>query len=69
MPCRINLPFSRLWFTIVLLTLVGFISGRPEMFLDLALAYALINFIATIAVLRYIETRARRQKAQDGGGA
>ena len=44
--------------TIVLLALVGFLYGRPGFFLDIALAYALINFIATIAVLRYMERRA-----------
>lgn len=47
--------------TIVLLALIGFIYGRPEMFLDIALVYALINFIATIAVLRYLEGLARRR--------
>ena len=47
--------------TILLLALIGFIYQRPEMFLDVALAYALINFIATIAVLRYLEALARRR--------
>ena len=32
----------------------GFLSERPE-FLDLALVYALINFIGTIAVSKYVE--------------
>ncbi len=41
--------------TVVLLALIGFIYERPH-FLDLALVYALINFIATIALLRYRET-------------
>ena len=40
--------------TVVLIAVLGFLNGRPE-FLDLALAYALINFIGTIAVLKYIE--------------
>ncbi len=40
--------------TVVLLALIGFIYERPH-FLDLALVYALINFIATIALLRYRE--------------
>lgn len=40
--------------TVVLLALIGFMYGRPH-FLDIALVYALINFIATIAVLKYIE--------------
>lgn len=37
--------------TTLLIAVVGFLSGRPE-FLDIALAYALINFIGTIALLR-----------------
>ena len=41
--------------TVVLLVLTGFIYERPH-FLDIALVYALINFIATIAFLKYLET-------------
>jgi multicomponent Na+:H+ antiporter subunit F len=33
---------------------MGFLTGRPD-FLDLCLVYALINFIGTIAVLRFFE--------------
>ncbi|MDI6654487.1 MAG: monovalent cation/H+ antiporter complex subunit F [Candidatus Hydrothermarchaeota archaeon] len=40
--------------TVVLLALIGFIYGRPH-FLDIALVYAIINFIATLAFLKYIE--------------
>jgi multicomponent Na+:H+ antiporter subunit F len=40
--------------TMVLIALVGFLTQRPE-FLDIALVYALINFIGTIAVLKYFE--------------
>lgn len=40
--------------TVVLISVYGFMSGRPE-FLDLALVYALINFIATIAVSKYVQ--------------
>lgn len=39
---------------VLLIAVYGFFDGRPE-FLDIALAYALINFIATIAVLKYFE--------------
>jgi len=41
--------------TVVVLALIGFIYNRPY-FLDIALVYALINFIATIAILKYSET-------------
>ncbi len=40
--------------TVVLIALTGFIYDRPH-FLDIALVYALINFIATIAILKYQE--------------
>jgi multicomponent Na+:H+ antiporter subunit F len=40
--------------TIVFVTLLGYISGRTE-FIDMAIIYALITFITTIAILKYIE--------------
>jgi multicomponent Na+:H+ antiporter subunit F len=42
--------------TVVLIAVLGFLTGRPE-FLDLALVYALINFIGTLAVLKFFEFR------------
>ncbi len=38
--------------TVLLIALLGFVAGRPE-FLDIALVYALINFIGTIAMLKF----------------
>lgn len=38
--------------TVLIIAVYGFLTGRPE-FLDIALVYALINFIATIAVLKF----------------
>ncbi len=37
--------------TVLTIAVLGFLAGRPE-FLDIALVYALINFVATIAVLK-----------------
>ena len=42
--------------TVVLVAVIGFVSQRAD-FLDIALLYALMNFIATIAVLKYIELK------------
>jgi len=42
--------------TVLLLSVVAFLYGRPD-FLDLALAYALINFIGILAVLQFFENR------------
>jgi multicomponent Na+:H+ antiporter subunit F len=36
--------------------LLGFITKRPE-FLDIALLYALLNFLGTIAILKYVKHR------------
>lgn len=37
---------------ILLQALIGFLTGRPE-FLDIGILYALLNLIATLAVLRF----------------
>ncbi len=38
--------------TVLMIAVLGFLMGRPD-FLDIALVYALINFIGTIAVLKF----------------
>jgi len=43
--------------TVLLLSVIAFVYGRPD-FLDLALAYALINFIGVLAVLVFFQSRA-----------
>lgn len=40
--------------TVAFIALFGFFTQRPE-FLDIAIVYALINFIATLAVLKFFE--------------
>ncbi|MCD6527280.1 MAG: cation:proton antiporter [Desulfuromonas sp.] len=42
--------------TVLLISVFGFLTGRPD-FLDIALIYALVNFLGTIAVLRFFEGR------------
>ena len=42
--------------TVLLIAVIGFVMGRPE-WLDIALAYAMINFIGTIAALRFVDRR------------
>jgi multicomponent Na+:H+ antiporter subunit F len=49
--------------TVLLLSVIAFLFGRPD-FLDLALAYALINFIGVLAVLEFFRDRAARRRAQ-----
>ncbi|MGQ9424446.1 monovalent cation/H+ antiporter complex subunit F [Gilvimarinus sp. F26214L] len=49
--------------TVLLIAVMGYLFGRPD-FLDIALVYALINFISVIGVLRYFEYN-ERKLAQD----
>ena len=43
--------------TLVVLVLMGFIYGRIEMFLDIIMVYAILNFIGTLAAAKYFEGR------------
>jgi multicomponent Na+:H+ antiporter subunit F len=43
--------------TLVVLALMGFIYGRIEMFLDIVMVYAILNFIGTLAAAKYFEGR------------
>jgi multicomponent Na+:H+ antiporter subunit F len=40
---------------IILLVLIGFIYERIDMFVDIALVYALLNFIMVIVLMKYFE--------------
>ena len=42
--------------TVLALGLLGFVMERPE-FLDIAITYALINFVSTIAILKFFRYR------------
>tara|TARA_R110000787_G_scaffold239367_9_gene345687 strand:+ start:20024 stop:20311 length:288 start_codon:yes stop_codon:yes gene_type:complete len=52
---------------VMLIAIYGFVDGRPE-FLDLSIVYALINFIGTIAVTKYV-TYADMGHGDDGDPA
>ena len=53
--------------TVLLLSVIAFLYGRPD-FLDLALAYALINFIGVLAVLEFFRSRAQHRRDELQGG-
>lgn len=52
---------------IMLLSVVGFLTGRPE-FLDIGLTYGLLNLISTLAVLKFFRHGDLARDPQDGGG-
>lgn len=41
--------------TIVLLLLLGRLTGREDIFVDITLAYTLISFIGSVALAKYFE--------------
>jgi multicomponent Na+:H+ antiporter subunit F len=43
--------------TVVLLLLIGFLYDRIDMFVDISLAYAILNFVAVVAASRYFHKR------------
>ncbi|MDD5486524.1 MAG: monovalent cation/H+ antiporter complex subunit F [Dehalococcoidales bacterium] len=46
--------------TVLILVLVGFIFKRIDMFFDIAVVYALLNFILSIALGKYFENRGKQ---------
>lgn len=50
--------------TVLLLSVIALLYGRAD-FLDLALAYALINFIGVLAVLKFVQQHALRHPERD----
>ncbi len=48
--------------TVLLIAIVGFLMGRPE-FLDIAMVYALMNFITVIGILHFFEYSAPGKSA------
>lgn len=43
--------------TLIILALMGFIYGRIDMFIDISLVYALLNFIVTLAAAKYLQRK------------
>ncbi len=42
--------------TIVLICLIGYVYGRIDMFIDITLAYAILGFVGSIAIAKYMTT-------------
>lgn len=43
--------------TVVMLILIGLLYQRVDMFVDISLAYALLNFVAVLAASKYFQKR------------
>ena len=43
--------------TLIILVLIGFLYRRIDMFVDISLVYALLNFITTLAAAKYFQRK------------
>ena len=41
--------------TLILLLIIGIVYDRIDMFIDISMVYALLNFIGTVAAAKYLE--------------
>lgn len=47
--------------TVVLVCLVGFAYQRLDMFIDIAISYAMLNYIGTVVVAKYLDNSGTRE--------
>lgn len=50
--------------TVLLIAVIDFLQGRPD-FLDIAITYALINFISVIGILRFFEYAGKKTEEEE----
>ena len=48
--------------TVVLVCLVGFAYQRIDMFIDIAISYAMLNYIGTVVVAKYLDNSGARER-------
>jgi len=52
--------------TIVLICLTGYIFGRIDMFIDITLAYAILGFLGSLVIAKYLSSyKIMRQREQE----
>ena len=54
---KLNAIFAMNTNIVLLIMLVGFIDGRFDMYLDIALSYAILGFVTTAILAKYIGGR------------
>ena len=40
--------------TILMLVLFGYLDGRPDMYVDIAISYAILGFISSVIIAKYL---------------
>ncbi|MEG0291666.1 MAG: monovalent cation/H+ antiporter complex subunit F [Anaerovoracaceae bacterium] len=56
---RLNGIFAICTDTIMIIILVGFGEGRPDMYVDIALSYAVLGFISSVVIAKFVGVKKR----------
>lgn len=51
--------------TIVLICLIGYIFGRIDMFIDITLAYAILGFLGSLVIAKYVSSSRNMKEHHD----
>lgn len=52
---------------ILILILIGFIDGRRDMYVDISISYAILGFISSVIVAKFLGSRGRRSIGKKDG--
>lgn len=53
---------------VILILVFGFLDGRPEMYIDIAIAYGILGFVGNIVISRYVQKYHNKEKKTNEGG-
>lgn len=54
---KLNYVFAMNTVIVLLILVVGFASGREDMFIDIALSYSILGFVTSVILAKYIGGR------------
>ena len=52
---------------VILILIFGFLDGRPEMYIDIAIAYGILGFVGNIVISRYVQKYHNKEEKKEGG--
>lgn len=56
---KLNYVFAMNTVIVLLIMTVGFIDGRADMYIDIALSYSILGFVTSVILAKYIGGRKR----------
>lgn len=59
LPDKLNYVFAMNTVVVMLILTVGFIDGREDMYIDIALSYSILGFVTSVILAKYIGGRRR----------